>query len=711
MTLKTFPGTSYPLGATVEKDGKSGVNFCIFSKHAEFIELLLFDEPNAPQPSAIIPLNPDINQTNFFWHIFIPGLEAGQVYAYRVYGPDDPQNGHRFNPQKVLLDPYGKAIVGSSTYNREAAVQSGDNCTQALRNVVVDNETYDWEGDWEGSDPDDKTKQPRLQIDYSTSVIYEMHVGGFTRHPNSGVSPEKRGTFAGLIEKIPYLKSLGITAVELLPVHYFDIEDARDGLSNYWGYSTISFFAPHRIYSSDQSPLGPLNEFRDMVKALHKAGIEVILDVVFNHTAEGDERGPTLCFRGIDNETYYILDKNKAHYKNYSGCGNTFRGNHPIVSRLILDCLRYWVTEMHVDGFRFDLASVLSRDASGIPLEEWKTYTPDILWVIESDPMLAGTKLIAEAWDAAGLYDVGRFVELADWFSEWNGPFRDDIRRFVKGDNGMVPCLAARILGSPDIYHRVDIDINRSINFVTCHDGFTLNDLVSYNKKHNTANLEGNRDGANDNYSWNCGIEGETTNPEIEALRLQQIKNLLTILFLSQGTPMILMGDEVRRTQKGNNNGYCQDNELSWFNWDAVDKEYDLWCFIRRLIHFTQGLHLFRQEERLEVTYESLHHPHISWHGVTLGKPDWSYYSHSLAFSLRHPDADEYLHVIFNAYWEPLDCELPILGHGDCWYRIIDTSLPLNETFCELDAAYKVTTETYVVNARSCVVLMVKPII
>ncbi|MEA5535450.1 glycogen debranching protein GlgX [Crocosphaera sp. XPORK-15E] len=702
MNLKSLPGESYPLGATFEKDGKNGVNFCLFSKHATFIELLLFDEPNAPEPSQIIPLDPEINRTHYYWHVFIPGLTAGQVYAYRIHGPHDPSNGYRFNPNKVLLDPYGKAIVGSSIYNREAAMKLEDNCAQALRNVVVDNETYDWEGDW--------TEHPRLRTSYASSVIYEMHVGGFTRHPNSGVSPEKRGTFAGLIEKIPYLQSLGITAVELLPVHYFDPEDAMKGLTNYWGYSTISFFTPHRPYSSDQSSLGPLNEFRDMVKALHRAGIEVILDVVFNHTAEGDEHGPTLCFRGIDNETYYILDKNKAHYKNYSGCGNTFRGNHPVVSRLILDCLRYWVSEMHIDGFRFDLASVLARDASGSPLQAWKTHAPDILWVIESDPVLAGTKLIAEAWDAAGLYDVGRFVELADWFSEWNGPFRDDVRRFMKGDDGMIPCLAARILGSPDIYHRMDVDINRSINFISCHDGFTLNDLVSYNEKHNLANLEKNRDGANDNYSWNCGIEGETNDPEIEALRLQQIKNILTILFLSQGTPMILMGDEVRRTQKGNNNGYCQDNELSWFDWDAVEKEYDLWCFIRRLIHFTQGLELFRQEGRLEVTSASLHHPHISWHGFKLGQPDWSDYSHCLAFSLRHPEADEYLHVMFNAYWELIDFELPLLGHGDCWYRIIDTALPLNQTFCELESASQVKTETYPVKARSCVVLMVHPI-
>ena len=347
--------------------------------------------------------------------------------------------------------------------------------------MVVDTSKYDWEDD------------RHLRIPYSNSVIYELHVGGFTRHPNSGLPPEKRGTYAGLIEKIPYLKQLGITAVELLPVHYFDAEDAAPGLKNYWGYSTISFFAPHRAYSSRKDPLGPVDEFRDMVKALHRAGIEVILDVVFNHTAEGNHRGPTLSFRGIDNEIYYILEEDRTYYANYSGCGNTFRSNHPIAGGLILNALRYWVSEMHVDGFRFDLASVLARDASGRPLEERITVTPDILWVIEADPILAGTKLIAEAWDAAGLYQVGKFVELANWFAEWNGPFRDDVRRFVKSDLGAVKSLAARILGSPDIYRRRDIDINRSINFITCHDGFTLNDLVSYNKKHNQANGENNQ--------------------------------------------------------------------------------------------------------------------------------------------------------------------------------------------------------------------------
>ncbi|MGK7956551.1 MAG: glycogen debranching protein GlgX [Crocosphaera sp.] len=702
MTLKTFSGESYPIGATVEKDGKHGVNFCIFSKEATFIELLLFAGQNDPQPSHTIPLDPKKNRTHYYWHIIVEGLKAGQIYAYRVHGPFDLSKGHRFNPEKVLLDPYAKAIVGSSIYNREAAKQPGDNCSQALRGVVVDTETYDWEGDW--------TQRPRLRTPYSKSVIYEMHVGGFTRHPNSGVAPEKRGTFAGLIEeeKIAYLKSLGVTAVELLPIHYFDVEDVKPGLQNYWGYSTIGFFAPHSSYSSDRSPVGPVNEFRDMVKALHKAGIEVILDVVFNHTAEGDERGPTLNFRGIDNSTYYILEADHSQYKNYAGCGNTFRGNHPIVGRFILDCLHYWVTEMHVDGFRFDLASILSRDSSGNPLEDLRGTTPDILWIIESDPILAGTKLIAEAWDAAGLYDVGRFVELADWFAEWNGPFRDDVRRFIKGDMDMVPRLASRILGSPDIYHRQDIDINRSINFVTCHDGFTLNDLVSYDEKHNEGNGEDNRDGDNHNNSWNCGVEGEANDPAIEVLRLQQIKNFFTILFLSQGTPMILMGDEIRRTQRGNNNVYCQDNELSWFNWDRVEKEYDLWCFVRRLIYFIQGLELFKQEERLEVASDNPNHAHISWHGVKLGQPDWSEYSRCLAFSLRYPEKEEYLHVMLNAYWEPLEFELPWLDDQNSWYRVLDTSLPLNETFCELDVAVEVTTQNYTANGRSCVVLMAK---
>ncbi|MBR8832187.1 MAG: Glycogen operon protein GlgX [Chroococcopsis gigantea SAG 12.99] len=687
MILETKPGKTHPIGATVYPEG---VNFCVFSKHAEAIELLLFDGENTVKPAHIIPLDNKRNRTFHYWHIFVRDLQPGQVYAYRVYGPYAPELGHRFDAQKVLLDPYAKAIVGDEIYNREAAILPGDNCAKALRGVVVDTGTYDWEGDMP------------LRLPFSSSIIYELHVGGFTRNPNSELEGDKRGTFAGLIQKIPYLKNLGITAVELLPVHYFDPEDVRPGLENYWGYSTIGFFAPYRKYSSDRSPLGPLNEFRDMVKALHKAGIEVILDVVFNHTAEGNEKGATLSFRGFDNTTYYILDENKRYYSNYSGCGNTFNTNHPIVGSLIIDCLNYWVSEMHVDGFRFDLAAILSRNIDGTPIE--KGY--NIIWAIESDPILAGTKLIAEAWDAAGLYSVGQFVEFADWFAEWNGPFRDDVRRFVKSDPGCVITLAARILGSPDIYPDSN-DVNRSVNFITCHDGFTLNDLVAYNEKHNEANGEENTDGANDNHSWNCGVEGDTENAKISALRLQQMKNLLTILFMSQGTPMLLMGDEVRRTQKGNNNAYCQDNGLSWFDWSQVDKQFDLWCFVRRLIHLHQSLALFHEEKGLEVTYASLN-PHITWHGVRLGKPDWSQHSHSLAFSLRHPKEDEYLHVMLNAYWQPLEFELPLTGKGENWYRLVDTSLPLDDSVCDLWSATLIESQTYTVAARSSVVLMVK---
>ncbi|MGF1541744.1 MAG: glycogen debranching protein GlgX [Pleurocapsa sp.] len=686
---KVLPGESFPLGATVYPDG---VNFCLFSQNAEAIELLLFDTANAAQATRTIKLDSSLNKTYYYWHVFVPHIKAGQIYAYRAYGQFAPERGCRFDSTKVLLDPYARAIVGDEMYDRDTAARPGDNCDCALKGVVVDTSTYNWEGD----------RHPR--IPYSISVIYELHVGGFTRHPNSEVVPEKRGTYAGLIEKIPYLKELGITAVELLPVHQFDPQDARPGMKNYWGYSTIGFFAPHQGYSSRRDVLGAVDEFRDMVKALHRAGIEVILDVVFNHTAEGNHQGPTLSFRGVDNQTYYILDKNPAHYKNYSGCGNTFKGNHPIVGRLILDSLRYWVSEMHVDGFRFDLATVLRRNTFGHPIKE-AAGTMNILSRIESDPVLAGTKLIAEAWDAAGLYDVGRFVELADWFAEWNGPFRDDVRRFVKSDRGSVKALAARILASPDIYSRLDTDINRSVNFITCHDGFTLNDLVSYNRKHNLANQEENCDGANDNFSWNCGLEGVTDNPEIEQLRSRQIKNFLTILFISQGTPMLQMGDEVQRTQLGNNNAYCQDNNLSWFDWDLVNKQEGLLRFVKKLIHFIQKLDIFRQEKFLEVTNAS-NEPHLIWHGIYLGQPDWGEDSHSLAFSLSHPSSGEHLHVMLNAYWEFLNFELPPLDPGNYWHRIIDTALPAPNDFTDLEAAVKIERDNYSVSSRSAVVLM-----
>ncbi len=416
-----------------------------------------------------------------------------------------------------------------------------------------------------------------LKRPYSRTIIYEMHVRGFTRHPSSGLADQLRGTYAGLIEKIPYLQELGITAVELLPVFQFDAQDAPPGKVNYWGYAPVSFFAPHQGYSSRQDRLGPVDEFRDMVKALHRVGIEVILDVVFNHTAEGDHRGPTLSLRGLDNSTYYILEQDRSRYANYSGTGNTLNANHPIVRRMIVDSLRYWVQEMHVDGFRFDLASILDRDSNGQPMSN-----PPVLWDIESDPVLAGTKMIAEAWDAGGLYQVGSFI--GDSWKEWNGRFRDDVRSFFRGDEGSVARVADRLVGSPEIYGYKEREAEESVNFVTSHDGFTLNDLVSYNLKHNEANGEDNRDGADDNRSWNCGVEGPTDDAEVEKLRNRQVKNLLTCTMFSLGMPMIGMGDEVRRTQQGNNNAYCQDNEVSWFDWTLLSKHADVHRFVSLLI-------------------------------------------------------------------------------------------------------------------------------
>src|SRR5262245_39549823 len=478
------PGGSAPLGATVRS---GGVNFCVYSKGATLIELLLFDEENAGQPSRIIPLHADKHRTYHYWHVFVPNLEPGQVYAYRAHGPREPGHGLRFDGNKALLDPYGIAVAVPQTYDREAAARPGDNIATAMKSVVADPRRYDWEGDR-------PLRRPPVE-----TVIYELHVKGFTRHPSSRIAEEKRGTYVGLIDKIPYLKDLGVTAVELLPVFQFDTRAAPKGRVNYWGYQPVSFFAPHGAYCSRSGALAVLDEFRDMVKALHRAGLEVILDVVFNHTAEGDADGPTLCWRGLANESYYSLDSDKSRYADYSRCGNTLNANHPIVRRLIQDSLRYWVEQMHVDGFRFDLASILSRDEKGQLLPN-----PPVLWDIESDPLLAGTKLIAEAWDAAGLYQVGSFI--GDAWQEWNGRARDDIRRFLRGNDWSVSGLATRLLGSPDIYGHKEREAEHSINFVTCHDGFTLNDLVSYNDKHNEANADNNTDGANDNYSWNCGV-------------------------------------------------------------------------------------------------------------------------------------------------------------------------------------------------------------
>jgi len=558
---KIKEGKSSPLGATLSPEGS---NFSVYSKHATGIELLLFDCVDDGQPARVIRINPSTNRTYHYWHVFVPGVTAGQIYGYRVEGPFDPRSGMRFDPDKILIDPYGRATVVPKNYSREAAQTEGDNASVAMKSVVVDSSAYDWEGD------------APLNRPASRTIVYEMHVRGFTRHPSSGVSERKRGTFAGLIEKIPYLQELGVTAVELMPVFQFDAQDAPSARVNYWGYAPVSFFAPHPAYSSRHDSLGPLVEFRDMVKELHRAGIEVILDVVFNHTTEGDHNGPTLSLRGLDNRTYYILDEDRSRYANYSGTGNTLSTDHPIVRRMILDSLRYWVAEMHVDGFRFDLAAILGRDESGQVLSN-----PPVLWDIESDPALAGTKLIAEAWDASGLYQVGSFI--GDSWKEWNGQFRDDVRSFLRGENGFVGRFADRLLGSPAIYSHEEREAEQSVNFVTCHDGFTLNDLVSYDHKHNEANGEDNRDGTNDNRSWNCGVEGPTDDLTVEKLRSRQVKNFLTITMIAAGMPMILMGDEVRRTQLGNNNAYCQDNETSWFDWTLLASHRDVHRFVARL--------------------------------------------------------------------------------------------------------------------------------
>lgn len=678
-------GQSFPIGPVVKKEG---VNFSLFSRNCLGVELLFFNNKEDTVPSHTIRLDPTINKTYHYWHVFVPGIKPGQLYGYRIIGPHDPHQGHRFDGEKILLDPYAKAVAVPQNYNRDSLCKFGKGASPAMKSVVCDLHQYDWE----------KDQHPRRP--FAQTLIYEMHVAGFTKSPTSKVSAKKRGTFAGLIEKIPYLTDLGITAVELLPVFHFDKQDCPQGMVNYWGYSPVSFFAPHQGYSTSENPLVVLDEFRDMVKALHKAGIEVILDVVFNHTAEGGNSGPTFSFRGIDNSVYYTLESDKSQYANYSGTGNTLNANQPTVRRMIIDSLHFWVKEMHVDGFRFDLASILSRDEQGRPIEN-----PPVLWDIESDPVLAGTKLIAEAWDAAGLYQVGSFI--GDSWKEWNGKFRDDIRSFLKGDTNTVTKLATRIMGSPDLYSQQEREPEQSINFVTCHDGFTLNDLVTYNTKHNEANGEENRDGTNDNVSWNFGIEGPTNDPTIEALRNRQIKNFFVLTLLSVGAPMILMGDEVRRTQLGNNNAYCQDNELSWFDWSLVEKNKDLFRFVKLLIE----VRLQRDTTKLEFGMslrELLDRPLITWHGVKLNQPDWSDNSHSIAMTVQSLSGKIAMHYMINAYTAPLDFELPTLHHGKLcsWSRWIDTSLPSPEDIGQLNMINKLNGFVYSLNAHTVAIFI-----
>jgi glycogen operon protein len=656
---------------------------------------LLYERADSPAPFQVISLDPQVNRTFFCWNVFVEGLPTGIHYTWRVDGPDDTrQSGFRFDKHRELLDPWARAVT-DELWDRDRARRADEKHCPSMRAIVVE-DGYDWEG-----------AQP-LNRPLENTVIYELHVGGFTRHPSANVvSP---GTFAGVIEKIPYLKELGVTDVELMPTMAFDRQDvpeevAERGLSNYWGYSTHSFFSPHPGYCVSPEEGTHLREFRDMVKALHQAGIGVILDVVFNHTAEGKADGPTINFKGLGNQTFYHLDPSDLSvYIDYSGCGNTVNCNHPLVTKFILECLEYWVREMHVDGFRFDLASVLTRGEDGNPLKN-----PPVLWHIEFSDMLARTKIIAEAWDAAGLYQVGSFPGFR--WAEWNGRYRDVIRRFVRGEGGLLGEVAERISGSSDLYKPSGrLPIN-SINFVTSHDGFTLYDLVSYNEKHNEANGSDNQDGANDNFSWNCGHEGESSDPEILALRKRQAKNFMAILLLSQGVPMLLAGDEVLRSQGGNNNAYCQDNELSWFDWTLSERNTDMFRFIKQMISFRQRHPGLRRRRFLAGSKpKGSRLPDISWHGVRLNEPLWEDASAQvLAYTLGAvSEEEEDLHVILNMSDSPQATELPHIPDRR-WYGAVDTWQTSPADILEPLDQPPVKDYTYLVHPRSVVVLESRP--
>jgi isoamylase len=689
-TFMTEKGAPHPLGATIRP---AGVNFSLYSSGATGVELLLFDQHDSPLPFQTIPLIPSKNKTFHFWHIFVNGLQAGAFYAFRVNGPSVPNMGLRYNRNKVLIDPYARGNI-KSVWNRDEACNDSDNVATSLRSVVIDPSGYDWEGDKPLNRPIEDT------------IIYEMHVRGFTKSPSSKVrSP---GTFAGLIEKVPYLKELGITAVELLPIFDFDetaplrVLDGKP-LWNFWGYSTMGYFAPHSAFCVKPEDGSHLKEFRDLVKTLHKAGIEVILDVVFNHTDEGNQQGPTFCFRGIDNRSYYFLVPSALQfYVDYSGCGNTFNCNHPISEKLIVECLRYWVNEAHVDGFRFDEGSILSRGEDGFP-----AVHPPLVWQIELDEDLMDSKLTAEAWDAAGLYQIGHFP--GDRWGEWNGRYRDTIRRFVKGDPGIVAQVADAIGGWSSLYQARGGEPTNSINFINCHDGFTLNDLVSYNCKHNEANGEGNNDGNNENLSWNCGVEGETQDAGVEKLREQQIRNFATILMLSRGVPMFVAGDEARNTQRGNNNAYCQDNEIGWLDWTKQEKHADVLRFWRRIIEFRKRHTVVRRNDFYTGEANSRGLNDVTWHGTKLNDPGWNdSQARVLGFTLAGAGADQDIHVMMNMYWDALDMEVPVIA-GRRWTRAVDTSLPSPSDIAEPGTEVAWTSPSYRVNARSIVVLVNQP--
>jgi glycogen operon protein len=668
-----------------------GVNFSVYSSHATACRLVLFQK-GAAAPLVEIPF-PDGFRVGNVYAMTVFDLDPEEIeYWYQMDGPWDPGNGHRFDPSKVLLDPYAKAIGGRDVWGTPP---NWDDVYPHRGRIVF--EDFDWGGD-----------RP-LETPIEDLVVYEMHVRGFTRHPSSGV--KFPGTFAGIREKIPYLKDLGVNCVELLPIYEFDewenSRPAPDGsgtLMNYWGYSTVGFFAPKAGYAATGKLGMQVDELKALVKDLHANGIEVWLDVVFNHTAEGNERGPYISFRGLDNKTYYMLTPG-GYYFNFSGTGNTLNCNNPVVRNMVLDCLRYWAAEYHIDGFRFDLASILGRDPSGAPLPN-----PPLLESLAADPVLAKCKLIAEAWDAGGLYQVGSFPAYGRW-AEWNGKYRDTVRKFLKGDAGEVGPLAQRLSGSPDLYwHRGPA---ASVNFITCHDGFTLWDLVSYDHKHNEANGEHNNDGANDNHSWNCGREGPTDDPGVTALRRRQVKNAAAILMVSQGVPMVLMGDEAGHTQGGNNNTYCQDNDLSWLNWDRVKANAELHRFFKHLIAFRRAHHALRGRKFFEQLQWEDGAVRASWHGTRAWHADWSDGSRALALMLHgrpHAAAPAdrcTLYVAMNTYWDGLPFELPQLPDGQTWRVSANTGVPAPDDCWPLGSEPALADQTrMIVGGRSVVILV-----
>lgn len=633
----------------------AGVQFTVYSRSATGMRVLLYDSIEDKEPARVIELNPVINRLGDIWTISIPDLQHGALYHFQADGPFDPDRGQRFDSQARLIDPFAHALSGTFQ-------PSHDGIVRPPKCVVVD-DNFDWNGDRHICRP------------LSETIIYEMHVRGFTQSETSGA--KHPGTYLGVIEKIPYLKSLGVTAVELMPVQDF-MERHWDGRSetrkNYWGYDPLSFFAPHRGYAYSNEPGAQVREFKQMVQALHSEGIEVILDVVFNHTAESDARGPTLGFRGLENQVYYLLENGGRDYANYSGCGNSINGNHPVVREMIFHCLRHWTIEYHVDGFRFDLASILSRDRRGnlVP-------NPPIVEAIAEDPFLANMKLIAEAWDAGGAYQVGSFSDVR--WAEWNGRFRDDVRRFWNGFDLSLGHIATRIAGSSDLYQKGSREPCHGINFITSHDGYTLNDLVSYARKHNEANGENNRDGENQNFSINFGAEGVTDNVAIEARRQVQLKNLLATLFLSQGVPMLLAGDEVRRTQQGNNNAYCQNNELSWFDWTKLEESHELFRFTRELIAFRRSQPALRRDRFLSGHPEfEGEFPDVGWFNAAGLPVDWLRDRASLMCLLGRTHANirecagRSVLMMFHAAETRTTFELPIAARSTRWRTVFDTA-------------------------------------